>query len=76
LRRVKELYQKADVFEAAHQLVDKHQTRAEEIADAIEPEALRRLLYYLVDTVLQRPEETTPNVVALGGLPITSNSPK
>ena len=31
--------------------------RAAEIADAIEPEPFRRLLYYLVDTVLDRREE-------------------
>jgi geranylgeranyl pyrophosphate synthase len=56
--RVKQLYQEAGVFEKAHKLIDKHQQRAEEIADKLEPEALRRLLYYLIDTVLERPSET------------------
>ncbi len=54
--RVRELYQAAGVFDKALRLVDKHQQRAEAIADEIEPESLRRLLYYLVDTVLQRDE--------------------
>jgi geranylgeranyl pyrophosphate synthase len=73
LRRVRQLYQESGAFEAAHRLVDKHQQRAEEVADALQPDALRRLFYYLVDTVLERPTETTPAVVTLGTLPITSN---
>ncbi len=57
LNRARQLYCEADVFEKAHRLVEKHQQRAEEIADEVEPEALRRLLYYLVDTVLVRPSD-------------------
>ncbi|MCA9136844.1 MAG: polyprenyl synthetase family protein, partial [Planctomycetales bacterium] len=71
LRRVRELYQSVGVFDAAHQLVDKHQRRAEEVADGLQPDSLRRLLYYLVDTVLERPSEAAPKVVSLGVLPIT-----
>lgn len=74
LRRVRELYQQADVFELAHQLVDKHQQRAEEVADAISPDSLRRLLYFLVDTVLERATATAPQVVSLQALPITTNA--
>lgn len=54
LSRVRDLYQDAEVFEKAAQFVDKYQQRAEEIADKIQPESLRRLLYYLIDTVLDR----------------------
>jgi geranylgeranyl pyrophosphate synthase len=54
LMRARQLYQKAGVFEAAHQLVDKYQEKAEIIADDIQPDSLRRLLYYLVDSVLSR----------------------
>ncbi|WP_164100653.1 polyprenyl synthetase family protein [Candidatus Laterigemmans baculatus] len=72
LARVRRLYEQAGAFEAAHRLVDKHQQRAEEVADAIEPESLRRLFYYLVDTVLERPAEQSPEVVSLGSLPITA----
>ena len=54
LARVRQLYEQADVFEKAHRLVDKHQDRAEKIADEIQPDELRRLLYYLIDSVLER----------------------
>jgi geranylgeranyl diphosphate synthase, type II len=74
LAGVKQLYIKAGVFDTAMQLVDKHQARAEQVADAIEPEALRRLLYFLVDTVLERPNPASPSVVSMG-LPITSVRP-
>ena len=63
LRRVRQLYNEVNVFEKAHRLVDKHQQRAEAIADEIEPEQLRRLLYYLIDTVLERPAEPSLPVV-------------
>jgi geranylgeranyl pyrophosphate synthase len=52
LSRVRELYDEAGVFEKASRLIDKHRERAEKIADEIEPEALRALLYYLIDSVL------------------------
>ena len=37
IARVRHLYEKANVFEKANRLVDKHQDRAEAIADEIEP---------------------------------------
>jgi len=55
LARARELYEAAAAFEKAHRLVDKYHQRAEAVADEVEPEELRRLLYYLVDTVLERP---------------------
>ena len=66
LAQVRKLYEQADVFETALRLVDKHQARAEKVADEIDVEELRRLLYFLVDTVLERPELPTPAVVSLG----------
>lgn len=57
VNRVRQLYNQAGVFDKAIRLVEKHQDRAEAIADEIQPEALRRLLYYLVDTVLERPTD-------------------
>ncbi len=66
LSRVRQLYQSAGVFDTSLQLVDKHQARAEQIADEIEPDALRRLFYFLVDTVLTRPDMPAPAVVSLG----------
>ena len=47
------------------QLVDKHQERAEQVADEIQ-HSLRRLFYFLVDTVLERPELPSPAVVSIG----------
>jgi geranylgeranyl pyrophosphate synthase len=56
--RVRELYEQADVFEKVGRLIDKYQQRAEQVADEIQPDELRRLFYYLVDSVLERPAET------------------
>ena len=63
---VRRLFDRADVFETAMKLVDKHQARAEQVADELEIDGLRRLLYFLVDTVLERPELPAPAVVPLG----------
>jgi geranylgeranyl diphosphate synthase, type II len=65
------LYRTAGVFETAMRLVDKHQERAEAVAEKIESEPLRRLFFFLIDTVLERPTEAAPTVVSLG-LPVTS----
>ena len=60
LSRVRAIYNQANVFDAASRLVDKYHQRAEAVADEIEPDELRRLLYYLIDTVLQRPSGNEP----------------
>ena len=62
IQRARHLYFEAQVFEKAFRLVDKHQQKAEEIADDVQPDELRRLLYYLVDTVLDRTGEVTPTI--------------
>ncbi len=70
VHRVRALYEKAGVFEKAQRLVDKYRERAETVADAVPQDELRRLFYYLVDTVLDSPpEEPTPEPVLL---PLTS----
>jgi hypothetical protein len=56
------LYFEAGVFAKANQLVDKHQQKAEEVADEIQPDELRRLMYYLVDTVLDHSAEVKPTI--------------
>lgn len=66
VREVRRFYEKANVFDTAMKLVDKHQARAEQVADEIDIDGLRRLLYFLVDTVLERPELPEPAVVSLG----------
>ena len=60
--RARHLFFEGGVFEKAYRLVDKHQQKAEEIADLIEPDELRRLFYYLVDTVLDRTTEVKPTI--------------
>ncbi|MSQ93951.1 MAG: DUF116 domain-containing protein [Gemmataceae bacterium] len=61
--RVRQLFTKADVFEKAEKLVEKYRARTEAIADAVEPTELRELLYYLVDTVLERAEPEAPQSI-------------
>ncbi len=65
LQRVRTLFHKWKVFEKADAMVEKFRARAEALADEVQPEPLRELLYYLVDTVLERtaiPEEPQPAV--------------
>ena len=62
VNRVRQLYFEAGVFKTAYALVEKHQQKAEEIADSVESDELRRLLYYLVDTVLDRTEDVKPTI--------------
>jgi len=52
VQRVARIYESCQVFEKARKLVEKYRQRAEAIADEVEPEKLRELLYYLVDTAL------------------------
>ncbi|MBI1830624.1 MAG: polyprenyl synthetase family protein [Planctomycetes bacterium] len=61
--RVRQLFEKANVFEKAEKLVEKYRARTEAIADAVEPTELRELLYYLVDTVLERAEPEAPEAM-------------
>ncbi|HTN76884.1 MAG TPA: polyprenyl synthetase family protein [Pirellulaceae bacterium] len=63
VNRVRQLYHEARVFEKAEKLIEKHQQRAEAIADEMQPEELRRLLYYLIDTVLERHDDATPTIL-------------
>jgi geranylgeranyl pyrophosphate synthase len=62
--QVRAIYERAGVFDKAARLVDKYQQRAEAIADDIQPDELRRLWYYLIDTVLDRPAPEPPPLVA------------
>jgi geranylgeranyl pyrophosphate synthase len=55
VQRVRRLFDKAQVFDKAGKLVEKYRARAETLADGVEPTELRELLYYLVDTILERP---------------------
>jgi geranylgeranyl pyrophosphate synthase len=63
--RVRHLYFAAKVFEKADKLVDKFRAKAEALADEVEPTEFRELLYYLVDTVLEKTELPRQSVVQL-----------
>ncbi|MGH7227114.1 MAG: polyprenyl synthetase family protein, partial [Gemmataceae bacterium] len=65
LERVRQLFTKAQVFVKAEKLVEKYRARAESLADDIQPTELRELLYYLVDSVLDRPAPQTPPLIQL-----------
>lgn len=56
------IFKDCGVFETADALIDKSRARAEALADDVEPEALRRLLYFLVDTVLAPEEDQTGDI--------------
>jgi geranylgeranyl pyrophosphate synthase len=67
--RVRSIYFAARVFEKADMLVDKFRTKAEVLADEVEPTELRELLYYLIDTVLEKselPQQGVTQLVQLG----------
>jgi geranylgeranyl pyrophosphate synthase len=70
VERVRRLFAKAQVFAKAEKLVEKYRARAEAHADDVEPTELRELLYYLVDSVLDRqpppaPEPAGPALIQL-----------
>ena len=52
------------MFDKAQALVEKSRARAEALADEVQPDALRQLLYFLVDMVLA--EESTEPAIASG----------
>ncbi|MEY4567359.1 MAG: hypothetical protein RLY14_2329 [Planctomycetota bacterium] len=61
--KIRAFYEKARVFEQSQRLIEKHRARAEEVAEKIQPEALQRLLFYLIDTVLHKEDAPAPSVV-------------
>jgi geranylgeranyl pyrophosphate synthase len=66
VEKVRLLFNRAGVFEKAGKLVEKFRARSEALADEVEAEELRRLLYYLVDSVLDRPvPEAEPTPLSL-----------
>ena len=69
--RLQQLFEECQVFEKAEALVDKSRVRAEALADEVEPDELRQLLYFLVDTVLA-PEQTPAPVEPAVLVPLTT----
>ena len=75
VERVHTLYSQAKVFQRAEKLLQKFRAKAEALADEVEPQSLRELMYYLVDSVLQSkeaPEESVPasSLITLPLLPM------
>ena len=60
----------AGVFEKAEALVEKSRARAEALADDLECDTVRQLLYFLVDTVLA-PEIDEPDLQQNDGLTLS-----
>jgi geranylgeranyl pyrophosphate synthase len=63
--QVRRLFAKALVFDKAEKLVEKYRARAEAVADDVQPTELRELLYFLVDSVLDRQLPPAPEPEAL-----------
>lgn len=78
LARLRRLYEELGVFEKAERLIEKSRDRAELLADDVESEDIRQLLYFLVDTVMadeqdKDPRDSMPKPTAvLHPLPVTT----
>ena len=77
VERVRRLYDQAQVFDRARKLLEKFKAKAEALADETDPQPLRELLYYLVDSVLQvaAPPEQAPALGSLLTLPVLTMLP-
>ena len=60
--RLRRIFEECGVFDKAQALVEKSRARAEALADEVQPDSLRQLLYFLVDMVLA--EESTEPAIA------------
>jgi geranylgeranyl pyrophosphate synthase len=60
INEVRSLYQRAGVFDAAAKMVAKHREKAAAVANDFSPEALRRLAWFLIESVLEQPTATVP----------------
>ena len=61
--RLRRVYEECGVFNKAQTLVEKSRARAEALADEVQPDSLRQLLYFLVDMVLS-PETEEPAIAS------------
>ena len=62
LTQLRALFEKHKVFDKAEVLIEKSRTRAEALVEDIEPEELRQLFHFLIDTVLAPEDVPTPNL--------------
>lgn len=68
--RLRRIFEECNVFDKAQGLVEKSRARAEALADEIQPDSLRQLLYFLVDMVLA--PETEEPAIANAAAPLVS----
>ncbi len=61
--RLRRIFEECGVFDKAQALVEKSRARAEALADEVQPDSLRQLLYFLVDMVLA-PETEEPAIAS------------
>ncbi len=70
VQKVRRIFERCQVFAKAEKLVEKYRARSEAIADETQPTELRELLYFLVDSVLERtspvPVDVTRQLIPLG----------
>jgi geranylgeranyl pyrophosphate synthase len=71
IRKVRRIYDRYQVFAKADKLVEKYRARTESIADEVENDDFRALLYFLVDTILDK-EESDPSE-AMMSLPVVNS---
>jgi hypothetical protein len=57
MERARELYAQGNVFDAARRLVIEQRSAAVDVARELPEGAMRRLLKYIIETVLNRPHE-------------------
>ena len=74
LGRLRRVFSDLKVFDKADALVEKSRARAEQLADEVQNEDLRRLLYFFIDTVLAEEDAPSPEPNVLVKLPVTAGA--
>lgn len=60
LNKLREIFNELNAFDKAQSLAEKSRAGAEALADSVESDEIRQLLYFFVDTVLAQDDEPTP----------------
>lgn len=76
LERVRAIYFRTKVFEKADKLVEKFRAKCESRADEVASDPFRELLYYLVDSVLERVELPAEPIATTFSVPLGLPAPR
>lgn len=76
VERVRAIYFRTKVFEKADKLVEKFRAKAEALADEVGCEPFRELLYYLVDTVLEKAALPAEPIATTFSVPLGLPAPR